>query len=177
MACSVALPCGNADLSPEAMMVGNDISSAPARRAAYSISAATSASFTPGRSTSSARSNSVAPSRTAARINPISSSSFTMRSRSTSPTVFRNRRPPGRMIHRPVFFPPRSGVRLQSQSPTPSISCAARFHPLPHRGQHRLARNHHLRALHFRSPLRVISDIRKENAPRLRRPAESQRSR
>ena len=48
----MARPCGRADLAPEAMIVGKDISSAPARRAANSISAATSTSFTPGRKTS-----------------------------------------------------------------------------------------------------------------------------
>src|ERR1700689_3056636 len=60
-------------------MVGNDISSAPAQRAAYSISAATSVSLTPGRRTASARSNKVAPSFTAARMRSNSSVSFTLR--------------------------------------------------------------------------------------------------
>ena len=48
MRCEEARPCGSADLAPDAMMVGNDISSAPARRAANSISAATSTSVVPG---------------------------------------------------------------------------------------------------------------------------------
>ena len=64
-------------------MVGNDICSAPAWRAANSISAATSISFTPGRKTSTARSNNFAPKATAARVFCSSFSSFTMRARST----------------------------------------------------------------------------------------------
>jgi len=42
---------GRAERTPEAMMVSNDMPSAPALRAAYSISAAISTSLIPGRIT------------------------------------------------------------------------------------------------------------------------------
>src|SRR6266480_4625982 len=52
-------------------MVGNDMSSAPDFRAAYSSSQATSASLMPGRIVSKIRSKRLLPSRTARRIRTI----------------------------------------------------------------------------------------------------------
>ena len=86
-----ARACGNAERGPAATMVGNDISSAPARRAAYSISAARPASEVPGRTRGRATLNSPAPSFAAARIRLSSASSFSMRRRSTTPPVLRRR--------------------------------------------------------------------------------------
>ena len=76
-------------------MVSNDMASAPALRAAYSISAATSVSRIPGRMTSSAQSKRLAPRSTADRRHAISSSSFTMRACSTSAGASRRRKPEG----------------------------------------------------------------------------------
>ena len=79
-----ATPCGSADRLPAATIVSNDIPSAPAQRAAYSISAATAVSLTPLRMACNAGSRSEDPSATAFLMIAISSASFTIRRRSIS---------------------------------------------------------------------------------------------
>ncbi len=147
-------------------MVGNDIASAPARRAAYSISAATSVSFTPGRKTSSARveqrRSQLAPRRGSAPVHPHPSPC------APAPPARRIRQLQSAKAAPPpaAFFLPRSGARLQPRSSISSISSAG-LQPAPP------ARcSSALRAITTFAPftssraLRVIANIGEENAPR-----------
>ena len=163
MAACEARPWGSAERSPEAMMVSNDISCAPAWRAAYSISAATSASRTPGRMTSSARSKRLAPRSTAARMRAISSSSFTMRARSIragpradgSPTA--ERRQSDRAAT--VICSPSMPIFERARRPffwcSDSQRCGCRERPF--------ASDHDLRRLHFGSRLLGVAPIGEEH--------------
>ena len=86
-----ARPCTTAERAPAAMIVENDMPSAPFERASYSMAAATSTSRTPGRIFAHAIRNKLAPSSIALRISRISPASFTMRARSTSGGAERTR--------------------------------------------------------------------------------------
>src|SRR6266566_1503246 len=126
-------------------MVGNDISSAPDFRAAYSSSQATSASLMPGRIVSKIRSKRLLPSRTARRISSISAASFTIRACSMIGGASRSR-----------SFDANPDAGLAQLRTIPE-------HPLG-RGKNRgFSADHDFRALHLGFGLCRVTSITEEN--------------
>ena len=146
-------------------MVSNDMASAPALRAAYSISAATSVSRTPGRMTSSARSKRLAPRSTADRRQAISSSSFTMRACSTRAGASRRRKPEGR-----IRGEARPGRHRHVLALNPNLRGSSTAFLLVRRQpgggcrQRPLASDHDLRRPHFGPRLLGVAPIGDEDA-------------
>ena len=101
-----------------------------------------------------------------------SSSSFTMRARSTSAGAFLNRKPEGSRSASRFLSATVMCFGLNPNGPSLGFLAAA-SNPLPKRIHHSLARNDNFSALNFVPRLRVISHVSKEDAASFRHQQET----